>query len=147
MNVVLTWEALRRQVPTGLNFTASGHAYWSSDTGGWQWPNGPKAERPVLLDPAGATAMGPDYKDYPELVPFNDLAGSLVVAPAWPGARGSEVPQVPNRPTMPNSMSSRMVLVMRRRYSSKPCRSTISRRPPISRSVEMRNDRAGMVRD
>ena len=62
-----TWEALRRQVSTGLNFTASGHAYWSSDTGGWQWPNGPKAERPVLLDPAGATAMGPDYKDYPEL--------------------------------------------------------------------------------
>jgi alpha-D-xyloside xylohydrolase len=62
-----SWEALRRQVPTGLNFTASGHAYWSSDTGGWQWPHGPKAERPVLVDPAGATAMGQDYKDYPEL--------------------------------------------------------------------------------
>ncbi|RYD59780.1 MAG: glycoside hydrolase family 31 protein [Sphingomonadales bacterium] len=62
-----TWEALRNQVPTGLNFTASGHAYWSSDTGGWQWPHGPKAERPVLVDPAGATAMGQDYSDYPEL--------------------------------------------------------------------------------
>lgn len=62
-----SWEALRRQVPAGLNFTASGHAYWSSDTGGWQWPHGPKAERPVLVDPAGATAMGPDYTDYPEL--------------------------------------------------------------------------------
>ncbi|RYD65496.1 MAG: alpha-glucosidase [Sphingomonadales bacterium] len=62
-----SWEALRRQVPTGLNFTASGHAYWSSDTGGWQWPHGPKAEHPVLIDPAGATAMGQDYKDYPEL--------------------------------------------------------------------------------
>jgi alpha-D-xyloside xylohydrolase len=47
--------------------TASGIAYWSSDTGGWQWPNGPKAERPVLLDPAGATAMAPGYTDYPEL--------------------------------------------------------------------------------
>ncbi|WP_404336947.1 TIM-barrel domain-containing protein [Sphingomonas sp. MMS12-HWE2-04] len=66
-DIKATWEALRRQVSTGLNFTASGHAYWSSDTGGWQWPSGPKAERPVLLDPAGATAMGPDYKDYPEL--------------------------------------------------------------------------------
>jgi len=54
-------------VPTGLNFTASGLAYWSSDTGGWQWPIGPKAEHPVLVDPAGATAMAPDYTDYPEL--------------------------------------------------------------------------------
>ncbi|RYD95482.1 MAG: glycoside hydrolase family 31 protein, partial [Sphingomonadales bacterium] len=62
-----TWEALKRQIPTGLNMTASGIAYWSSDTGGWQWPNGPKAERPVLLDPAGATAMGAGYRDYPEL--------------------------------------------------------------------------------
>lgn len=62
-----TWEALRRQVPTGLNFTASGLAYWGSDTGGWMWPSGPKAERPVLVDPTGATAMGQDYTDYPEL--------------------------------------------------------------------------------
>ncbi len=62
-----TWEALRRQVPAGLGMTASGIAYWSSDTGGWQWPNGPVAQRPVLLDPAGATAMAPSYRDYPEL--------------------------------------------------------------------------------
>ena len=66
-DVHATWEALRRQVPTGLNFTASGLAYWGSDTGGWLWPHGPKAERPVLVDPAGATAMAPDYPDYPEL--------------------------------------------------------------------------------
>ncbi|MBB5728326.1 alpha-D-xyloside xylohydrolase [Sphingomonas prati] len=62
-----TWEAYRRQIPTGLGFTASGHAYWGSDIGGWQWPSGPAAARPVLLDPAGATAMAPDYRDYPEL--------------------------------------------------------------------------------
>ena len=66
-DVHATWEALRRQVPAGLNFTASGMAYWGSDTGGWTWPKGPKAERPVLVDPAGATAMGQDYADYPEL--------------------------------------------------------------------------------
>ena len=66
-DVQSTWEALRRQVPAGLGFTASGMAYWSSDTGGWQWPNGPRAQRPPLLDPAGATAMAPDYADYPEL--------------------------------------------------------------------------------
>ncbi|MEC3909282.1 glycoside hydrolase family 31 protein [Sphingobium sp. CR2-8] len=62
-----TWEALQRQIPAGLNFTASGIAYWGSDIGGWQWPKGPKAENPILVDPAGATAMGADYPDYPEL--------------------------------------------------------------------------------
>lgn len=62
-----TWEALHRQVPTGLNFAASGLAYWGSDIGGWQWPNGPKAQNPILVDPAGATAMAPSYADYPEL--------------------------------------------------------------------------------
>ncbi|MBX3563183.1 MAG: glycoside hydrolase family 31 protein [Sphingomonas sp.] len=62
-----TWEALRRQVPATLNMAASGIAYTSSDTGGWMWPNGPEAQRPVLVDPAGATAMAPSYKDYPEL--------------------------------------------------------------------------------
>ncbi|MFS0773451.1 TIM-barrel domain-containing protein [Sphingomonas sp. 1P08PE] len=66
-DVESTWEALRRQVPTGLNMTASGIANWSSDTGGWQWPSGPKAKHAPLVDPAGATAMGADYADYPEL--------------------------------------------------------------------------------
>ena len=66
-DVNATWEALRRQVPTGLDFTASGLAYWSSDTGGWQYPSGPPARRPILIDPAGATAMGAGYPDYPEL--------------------------------------------------------------------------------
>lgn len=66
-DVSATWEALRRQVPAGLDFTASGLAYWGSDTGGWQWPSGPAAQHPVLVDPAGAKAMGADYRDYPEL--------------------------------------------------------------------------------
>lgn len=66
-DVHASWEALQRQVPATLNMAASGIAYTSSDTGGWQWPNGPTAERPVLVDPAGATAMVPDYRDYPEL--------------------------------------------------------------------------------
>ncbi|WP_420139238.1 TIM-barrel domain-containing protein [Sphingomonas sp.] len=66
-DVQSTWEALKRQVPANLGMAASGIAYTSSDTGGWQWPNGPKAQRPVLVDPAGATAMAPSYTDYPEL--------------------------------------------------------------------------------
>ena len=32
-----TWDAYRRQIPTGLNFTASGMAYWTNDIGGWQY--------------------------------------------------------------------------------------------------------------
>jgi len=66
-DVHASWEALRRQVPAGLGFTASGLPYWGSDTGGWQWPSGPKAEHPPLVDPAGAKAMGANYPDYPEL--------------------------------------------------------------------------------
>lgn len=66
-DVDATWDALKRQVPTGLDFTATGLAYWSSDTGGWQWPNGPKAQRPLLVDPAGDQAASADYADYPEL--------------------------------------------------------------------------------
>ncbi|WP_116092186.1 TIM-barrel domain-containing protein [Sphingomonas crusticola] len=66
-DVQATWEALKRQVPANLGMAASGIAYTSSDTGGWQWPNGPKAAHAPLVDPAGATAMAPSYADYPEL--------------------------------------------------------------------------------
>ena len=31
-----TWDVLKRQVPTGINFVASGMPYWSTDIGGWQ---------------------------------------------------------------------------------------------------------------
>ncbi len=31
------WDTLRRQIPTGLNFVASGMPYWSTDIGGWQY--------------------------------------------------------------------------------------------------------------
>ena len=88
-DVNATWEALRRQVPTGLDMTASGIAYWSSDTGGWQWPSGPKAAHPPLIDPAGATAMGADYPDYPELFirwfEYNTLTPTLRVHGQRPG--------------------------------------------------------------
>jgi alpha-D-xyloside xylohydrolase len=64
-----TWEALRRQVPTGLNFTASGLAYWGNDIGGWQsLPQSHTPERPALLDPSDARDVVGHYDDYPELV-------------------------------------------------------------------------------
>lgn len=64
-----TWESLQKQVPTGLNFTATGLAYWGNDIGGWQWhlPEDP-LERPPLLDPSDARSVIGKYDDYPELV-------------------------------------------------------------------------------
>jgi alpha-D-xyloside xylohydrolase len=64
-----TWEALRNQVPTGLNFTASGLAYWGNDIGGWQsLPQSHTPERPPLLDPSDARDVVGHYDDYPELI-------------------------------------------------------------------------------
>ena len=64
-----SWEALARQVPTGLNMTASGIAYWGNDIGGWQWlPQSTRATKAPLVDPRGAEpTIGQNY-DYPELL-------------------------------------------------------------------------------
>lgn len=62
------WDTLRRQVPTGLNFVASGMPYWSTDIGGWQYlPAIHKAMHPVLLDPTDARDNVGGDDDYPEL--------------------------------------------------------------------------------
>ncbi len=64
-----TWDALQRQVPTGLNFTASGLAYWGNDIGGWQGlPETHVPDRPPLVDPSDARAVIGHYDDYPELM-------------------------------------------------------------------------------
>jgi alpha-D-xyloside xylohydrolase len=63
-----TWDTLKRQVPTGLDFAASGITYWSNDTGGWEYL--PKEHHPAhtpLLDPSDARANVGGYDDYPEL--------------------------------------------------------------------------------
>jgi alpha-D-xyloside xylohydrolase len=62
------WDTLRRQVPTGINFVASGMPYWSTDIGGWQYlPANHKPERPPLIDPSDARDEVGHYDDYPEL--------------------------------------------------------------------------------
>ena len=62
------WDTLKRQVPTGINFVASGMPYWSTDIGGWQYlPHTHVPEHPPLLDPSDARAEVDDYDDYPEL--------------------------------------------------------------------------------
>lgn len=63
-----TWDAYRRQIPTGLNYAASGMAYWTNDVGGWQYlPSEHKPLRPPLLDPSDARDNVGGYDDYPEL--------------------------------------------------------------------------------
>jgi len=63
-----TWDTLRRQIPTGLDFAASGITYWSNDTGGWQYlPEEHHPAHPPLLDPSDARANVGGYDDYPEL--------------------------------------------------------------------------------
>jgi alpha-D-xyloside xylohydrolase len=63
-----TWDTLKRQIPTGLDFAASGLTYWSNDTGGWQYlPPEHHPAHPPLLDPSDARANVGGYDDYPEL--------------------------------------------------------------------------------
>ena len=63
-----TWDTLKRQIPTGLDFTASGIAYWTQDIGGWQYlPKEHHPAHPPLLDPSGARDNVGGYDDYPEL--------------------------------------------------------------------------------
>lgn len=62
------WDTLKRQVPTGINFTASGMPYWSTDIGGWQGlPYWHTPARPPLIDPSDARDNVGYYDDYPEL--------------------------------------------------------------------------------
>ena len=62
------WDALRRQIPTGLGVTASGIAYWGNDIGGWQGlPKVHVPEHTPLIDPSDARDNVGGYDDYPEL--------------------------------------------------------------------------------
>ena len=63
-----TWDTLRRQIPTGLGFAASGMAYWTNDIGGWEYlPAVHHPKHPPLLDPSDARDNVGGYDDYPEL--------------------------------------------------------------------------------
>lgn len=67
-DISANWDTLRRQVPTGINFTASGMPFWSNDIGGWQYlPSSHRPAHPPLLDPSDARSNVGGYDDYPEL--------------------------------------------------------------------------------
>lgn len=64
-----TWDTLRRQVPCGINFCASGFAWWSSDIGGWQalpGGEGDESYKSLLLQTEAQTDEGAAL-NYPEL--------------------------------------------------------------------------------
>jgi len=69
-DTVATWDMLKRSVPAGLNFTASGMPYWNTDIAGFFSPGLPldyKPEYPPLIDPTAARENIGRYSDYPEL--------------------------------------------------------------------------------
>ena len=67
-DIAPTWDTLQRQIPTGLNFVASGMPYWSTDIGGWQYlPGSHTPQRKPLIDPSDARDNVGHYDDYPEL--------------------------------------------------------------------------------
>lgn len=69
-DIVSTWDMLKRSVPAGLNFAASGMAYWDTDIAGFFSPSLAATYRPdrtPLLDSSDVRDTVDRYTDYPEL--------------------------------------------------------------------------------
>ena len=65
-----TWDMLKRSIPAGLGFTASGMPYWDTDIAGFFSPAIPStyhAAHTPLVDPSDARDNVGNYEDYPEL--------------------------------------------------------------------------------
>ena len=64
------WDVLKRQIPTALNFCASGMPYWSSDIGGWQALPDEDTEEDyskLLIQTSGSGKVAVTKKNYTEL--------------------------------------------------------------------------------
>lgn len=69
-DVESTWDTLKRSIPAGLNFAATGLPYWDTDIAGFFSPSlavDYHAERKPLIDGSDATETISRYEDYPEL--------------------------------------------------------------------------------
>ena len=69
-DIVSTWDMLKRSVPAGLNFAATGLPYWDTDIAGFFSPTIPAdyhAEHKPLIDGSDARETIANYEDYPEL--------------------------------------------------------------------------------
>ena len=69
-DITATWDMLKRSIPAGLDFTASGMPYWDTDIAGFFSPEIPPNYHPEhtpLVDPSDARGNVDGYLDYPEL--------------------------------------------------------------------------------
>ena len=69
-DIISTWDMLKRSIPAGLNFTATGMPYWDTDIAGFFSPAisaDYKAPHTPLVDPSDARGTVDTYDDYPEL--------------------------------------------------------------------------------
>jgi alpha-D-xyloside xylohydrolase len=69
-DIVSTWDMLKRSIPAGLNFTASGLPYWDTDIAGFFSPPIPvdyHAAHKPLIDGSDVRGTIGNYEDYPEL--------------------------------------------------------------------------------
>jgi alpha-D-xyloside xylohydrolase len=69
-DIQATWDMLRRSIPAGLNFTATGLPYWDTDIAGFFSPFIPPDYHPAhkpLIDGSDAQENIGHYEDYPEL--------------------------------------------------------------------------------
>ena len=65
-----TWDMLKRSIPAGLNFTATGLPYWDTDIAGFFSPLVPAdyhAAHKPLIDGSDVRGTIGNYEDYPEL--------------------------------------------------------------------------------
>ena len=69
-DIFSTWDMLKRSIPAGLNFTASGMPYWDTDIAGFFSPSISAdyhaAHKPLIDAPDARDNVG-NYEDYPEL--------------------------------------------------------------------------------
>ncbi|MGA7859004.1 MAG: TIM-barrel domain-containing protein [Terracidiphilus sp.] len=69
-DITSTWDMLKRSIPAGLDFTASGMPYWDTDIAGFFSPEIYPTYHPAhtpLVDPSDARDNVDNYTDYPEL--------------------------------------------------------------------------------
>ena len=87
-DIAPNWDTLKRQVPTGINFVASGMPYWSTDIGGWQYLPG--------IAYAGASSAARSVGCARECWALRRLSGALyAVVRVW--SVSAELPQ-PRKP-------------------------------------------------
>jgi len=69
-DIYATWDMLKRSIPAGLNFAATGLPYWDTDIAGFFSPAIPAdyhADHKPLIDGWDARDTIANYEDYPEL--------------------------------------------------------------------------------